>query len=190
MGNGQSAQSKREADKRYMEEMGADTEVGSAEFYFGGTSMCQCYGCDCADDTPHRWASPPWGFGGINNWTPSLANYEGVHKEVMPVLQQLDPEVNQIVVEGAEKDCGWCYLCDRTFKLSSVKKALTDKGWLAKVNAHLGQHGRVADLHIFSRSHGQSSLEFLQLRVFKLRESARQQAMDPPAEVPRPLFMS
>ena len=99
--------------------------------------------------------------------------------------------MNQIVVEGAEKDCGFCYLCDRTFKLSSVKKALTDKGWLAKVNAHLGQHGRVADLHIFSESSsGQSTLEFLQLRVFKLRESARQQAMDPPAEVPRPLFMS
>ena len=80
------------------------------------------------------------------------------------------------------------------------KKVLTDKGWLARVNAHLGQYGRAADLwHDSETIHtaggmdttGPSSrtLNSLYLRVFKLNNPVRQQAMGPPSEVPRPLHM-
>ena len=176
MGN---SQSKREAHMKQMEEMGVDTEVGFASFYFQGDTLCKCGGCKC-----HMAGCivPPWGFGLVES------PYEGVHKEVMPGLQQLEPEVNQIVVEFAEKGCGCCYVCDRGYKLDSVKKELTDKGWLAKVNSHLGRHGRIADLHVFTE--GSEKPEHLQLRVFKLRNPARQQAMGSTSGVPRPLFMS
>ena len=171
-----------------MEEMDVDKGVGFAKFGFGATPLCTFFGCSCDECD-----GPPWDFGIPNT-------YEGAHKEVIPGLQQLNLEVNQIVVEGAEQDCGACYLCCRTYELQSVAKVLTDKGWLARVNAHLGQYGRAADLwHDSETIHtaggmdttGPSSrtLNSLYLRVFKLNNPVRQQAMGPPSEVPRPLHM-
>ena len=52
-------------------------------------------------------------------------------------------------VSGADKQCG-CLGC-AALELESAKKELTDKGWLAKVNAVLGRHGLVADLEYAER---------------------------------------
>jgi len=58
-------------------------------------------------------------------------------------------------VSGADKQCG-CLGC-AALELESAKKELTDKGWLAKVNAVLVQHGLVADLYAYWVYNGQSS---------------------------------
>jgi len=78
------------------------------------------------------------------------AQWEAARPGLQPLLVNVDA-----AVAGADKQCG-CLGCAQP-ELESAKKELTDKGWLGKVNAVLGQHGLVADLSAYWINNGQSS---------------------------------
>jgi len=49
--------------------------------------------------------------------------------------------------------------------MNSLRVVLKDKGWLAKVNAHLGQHGLIADL---ASNRTGNSQRFLDMKIYAL----------------------
>eukprot|EP01048_Picozoa_sp_COSAG05_P007847 COSAG05_NODE_570_length_8623_cov_35.317339_3_plen_159_part_00 len=80
----------------------------------------------------------------------------------LPGLEPILGEVNGIVEDAVQGCCG------PHGKLEAAKSLLTEKGWLAKANAHLATHGLVSDLDVFWVYNGQSSSQHMQMRVFTL----------------------
>ena len=114
---------------------------------------------------------------------------------VKPGMDQLLLEVDQIAV-GAKTTCCLEYCIDRicccsdTRDLDSVKMELIDKGWLERVNAHLRQHGRVADLLRYNERVGNGEHQYMKLRIFKLANHVQpQEQMAPHSGVPGSLVM-
>ena len=110
--------------------------------------------------------SPPVG----PEWEAAQAGPEGILAEV------------NTHVEAAASGC-----CGYHGKLEDVKQVLTEKGWMAKLNAHLQPKGLVADLDVFWVYNGQSSTQHMQMRVFKVESEGGKQAAE--AASPNPQKM-
>jgi hypothetical protein len=84
--------------------------------------------------------------------------WEAVRPGIQTLLQEVDGVVNSDPDVG--KDC-----LLGTPLMNSLRVVLKDKGWLAKVNAHLGQHGLIADL---ASNRTGNSQRFLDMKIYAL----------------------